>query len=514
MCQLGTLTGIEGIKQKGSFEFLPAIVGSRVSELNEKNILLNSTPKGEASLGVKYSFSSDQFAEVTINPDFSQVEADEQQIDVNTTYALYFQEKRPFFNAGNDLIDTWINSIYTRSINDPIAAGRIINRGQKQSWYLLSAVDENSPYTIPGEEQSFSALGGQSFSNIFRMKRSINTGGFFGVLATDRRMIGNNGSGSTVGFDTRYRFNKTYQIEFQAVFSRTREPNDSLVISSETFGNNYTFTFDRESFNGNAVELEFRRDTEHWNLEAGYDHSSPTFRAENGFVSSNNNRRLYFESVWIYSPNTFINKFVAGFYTGINFNFEGEQKNQSIFLFSNLNLPKQTNINTNVSYNLFRRFKNITLKDLWRIRLNVSSQFTKSTSLYIGGKYGVQMATFLENPEKGRDLTAYFGGEQKLSDRFIAGASYNLFQMRTFDNTDEYYSGYLASMRLNYQYNKAISFRLIGQYNNFDQSFQIQPLLSYQPNPFTLFYIGTTNNQIDWEVSQSQAYVKFQYLIN
>ena len=124
------------------------------------------------------------------------------------------------------------------------------------------------------------------------------------------------------------------------------------------------------------------------------------------------------------------------------------------------------------------------------------------------------MATFLENPEKGRDLTAYFGGEQKLSDRFIAGASYNLFQMRTFDNTDEYYSGYLASMRLNYQYNKAISFRLIGQYNNFDQSFQIQPLLSYQPNPFTLFYIGTTNNQIDWEVSQSQAYVKFQYLIN
>jgi len=412
LCQLGTLTGIRDIKQQGSLEFLPAIVGSQASALDANNTLQKGDINGEASLGIKYSFSSDRFAELTINPDFSQVEADEQQVDVNTTFALYFQEKRPFFNAGNDLIDTWINPIYTRSINNPKIAGRIINRGQKLSWYMLSALDENSPYTIPGEEQSFSEMGGQSFSNIFRMKRTLNDGSFYGVLATDRRMANNNGSGSTVGFDTRYRLNKKYQIEFQTVFSKTVEPNDSLLVDGSFFGDDYSFTFDGESFTGNAVELELRRDTEHWNLEMGYDHSTPTFRAENGFVSSNNEQRLYMESVWIYSPNTFLNKFVGGFYTGINQNFDGEIKRQSTFIFSNFKLPKQTNINGNFNYTSFRRFKETNFKNLWKIGTNINSKITKSTSIYFGGNYGIQLATFLEVPETGYSFSFYSGVDQ------------------------------------------------------------------------------------------------------
>jgi hypothetical protein len=173
LCQMGTLIGIQGIKQMGNFEFLPAIVGSQVSELDQNNTLKKGTAAGEASLGIKYSLSSDRVIELTINPDYSQVEADEEQVDVNTTFALFFPEKRPFFNAGNDLINTWINAIYTRSINNPIASGRMINRGQKNSWYLLSAMDEDSPYIIPGEEQSFSLLGGRSISNIFRFRRTL-----------------------------------------------------------------------------------------------------------------------------------------------------------------------------------------------------------------------------------------------------------------------------------------------------------------------------------------------------
>ena len=412
LCQLGTLTGIRDIKQQGSLEFLPAIVGSQASALDANNTLQKGDINGEASLGIKYSFSSDRFAELTINPDFSQVEADEQQVDVNTTFALYFQEKRPFFNAGNDLIDTWINPIYTRSINNPKIAGRIINRGQKQSWYMLSALDENSPYTIPGEEQSFSLMGGPSFSNIFRMKRTLTEGSFLGVLATDRRMANNNGSGSTVGFDTRYRLNKKYQIEFQTVFSKTVEPKDSLLVDGSFFGDDYSFTFDGESFTGNAVELELRRDTEHWNLEMGYDHSTPTFRAENGFVSSNNEQRLYMESVWVYSPNTFLNKFVGGFYTGINQNLDGEIKRQSTFIFSNFKLPKQTNINGNFNYTSFRRFKETNFKNLWKIGTNINSKITKSTSIYFGGNYGIQLATFLEVPETGYSFSFYSGVDQ------------------------------------------------------------------------------------------------------
>ena len=375
LCQMGTLKGIQGIKQRGNIEFLPAIVGSQISELDQNNILQKGTALGQASLGVKYSLSSDQVAEFTINPDYSQVEADEEQVDVNTTFALFFPEKRPFFNAGNDLVDTWINAIYTRSINNPIASGRMINRGQQNSWYLLLAMDEDSPYIIPGEEQSFSFLGGRSISNIFRFRRTLEEASHFGILATNRRMVNNDGNGSVVGFDTRYKFNKTYQMEFQTLFSKTQEPSDSLLDDNSTFGDNNTFTFDGESFVGNAVEIEFSRDTEHWGLETGYDHKTSAFRAENGFISNNNNRRIYLESYWVYTPDKMISKVMGGFHSGIESNFGGQIKTRYTSFFGNVMLPRQTRLAANITAIPYNHFKNTELTGLWKIHLVMSIIF-------------------------------------------------------------------------------------------------------------------------------------------
>ena len=524
LCQMGTLIGIQGIKQKGSFEFLPAIVGSQAAELDQNNTLKKGTAAGEASLGIKYSLSSDRVIELTINPDYSQVEADEEQVDVNTTFALFFPEKRPFFNAGNDLINTWINAIYTRSINNPIASGRMINRGQKNSWYLLSAMDEDSPYIIPGEEQSFSLLGGRSISNIFRFRRTLEEASHFGILATDRRMVNSDGSGSVVGFDTRYKFNKTYQVELQTLFSKTQEPTDSLLVSNETFGDNNTFTFDGESFTGNAFELEFRRETEHWGLETGYDHKTPTFRADNGFISNNNQRRVYLQSFWVYTPDKLISKIVGGFHTGVEYNFEGEKKSRYTAFFGNVVLPRQTRLNVNITTIPFNRFKNIDLKNLWDLKVNMNSHFNKSLAL--GGSFskGVNTVTFLDIPEKGSSNSFSLWTRLKVSDRFQVGGTYEKQQMTTLDKKEEYYSGYLAGIRVNYQYNQALSLRFLGQYNDFSQTFQLQPLLSYQPSPFTIFYIGLTSNQVanglsmnslqESQTSSSQLFIKLQYLFN
>ena len=524
LCQMGTLKGIQGIKQKGSFEFLPAIVGSQAAELDQNNTLKKGTAAGEASLGIKYSLSSDRVIELTINPDYSQVEADEEQVDVNTTFALFFPEKRPFFNAGNDLINTWINAIYTRSINNPIASGRMINRGQKNSWYLLSAMDEDSPYIIPGEEQSFSLLGGRSISNIFRFRRTLEEASHFGILATDRRMVNSDGSGSVVGFDTRYKFNKTYQVELQTLFSKTQEPTDFLLVSNETFGDNNTFTFDGESFTGNAFELEFRRETEHWGLETGYDHKTPTFRADNGFISNNNQRRVYLQSFWVYTPDKLISKIVGGFHTGVEYNFEGEKKSRYTAFFGNVVLPRQTRLNVNITVIPFNRFNNIDLENLWDLRVNMNSHFNKSLAL--GGSFskGVNTVTFLDIPEKGSSISFSLWTRLKISDRFQVGGTYEKQQMTTLDKKEEYYSGYLAGIRVNYQYNQALSFRLLGQYNDFSQTFQLQPLLSYQPSPFTIFYIGLTSNQVanglsmnslqESQTSSSQLFIKLQYLFN
>ena len=522
LCQMGTLTGIQEISQSGKLEYLPTIVGSQSSGLDANNSFEKQPYDGDLSLGIKYSFSSDRVAEISINPDFSQVEADEEQIDVNTTFALNYPEKRPFFNEGSDLTDTWVNVIHTRSINNPTSIGRLINRGQKDSWVFLSALDENSPYIVPSEEQSFTRMGKKSYSNIFRYKRSLNQGSFLGLVATNRKMLDNEGSGTILGFDSRYRFNEKYQVEFQAVYSHTNEPNDSLLVESKTFGEDYSYTFDGESFSGNALEIEFQRNTEHWRLEAGYDHRSPTFRAENGFVTNVNQRRIYSQSLWTYFPNNFFSQIVGGFHAGIEPNYNGITKSKYFVLFGNLAMPYQTRLNISYARRPLYRFKETNLTGTWDLRIRLNSQFSERYQFGVNIGRHVAPVRFLEVPDEGRMVTNNLWVRIQATDRLNFGLSHNYQKMTTMDRNTDYFSGYVSSIRIKYQHNKSLGFKMFGQYNDFNKTFQIQPLLIYQPSPFTIFYIGSNSYQEmnslainmlnEGTLTQRQYFMKLQYL--
>ena len=52
----------------------------------------------ELGLDLRWGITQDMVLNTTINPDFSQVEADAGQLDVNNTFSLFFPEKRPFFH--------------------------------------------------------------------------------------------------------------------------------------------------------------------------------------------------------------------------------------------------------------------------------------------------------------------------------------------------------------------------------------------------------------------------------
>jgi len=296
------------------------------------------------------------------------------------------------------------------------------------------------------------------------------------------------------------------------------------LVSNETFGDNNTFTFDGESFTGNAFELEFRRETEHWGLETGYDHRSPTFRADNGFVSNNNQRRIYLESYWVYTPDKLISKVIGGFQTGIESNFDGQIKTRYTSFFGNVMLPRQTRLAANVTVIPYNHFKNTDLTGLWKIRLRINSNYNKIISF--GGHFykSIEKATFLDIPEKGNGTSSMFWTRLKISNQMQVQGHYETHRMTTLNKKEEYYSGYLTGIRMNYQYNQALSFRLLWQYNDFSQTFQLQPLLSYQPSPFTIFYIGSTSNQIadnlsidsirESQINDRQLFLKFQYLFN
>jgi hypothetical protein len=80
----------------------------------------------------------------TLNPDFSHIEADAPQIDINLRYAQYYSEKRPFFLEGMEIFQfPEIEMVYTRRIIDPLWGGKLSGKVGRFAYGILSAYDLN-----------------------------------------------------------------------------------------------------------------------------------------------------------------------------------------------------------------------------------------------------------------------------------------------------------------------------------------------------------------------------------
>ena len=142
---------------KRKVELLPYVSGNisgeRKTSLNDP--IEFDKLNGEVGLGLSYDISSSAVLELTVNPDFSQVEADRTQLDINSAYALQYPELRPFFNKGMDLLKFMDGAFYSRTINSPSVSSKIINQGKSSNTIFLTAIDQVSPYLIGGEDKSY-----------------------------------------------------------------------------------------------------------------------------------------------------------------------------------------------------------------------------------------------------------------------------------------------------------------------------------------------------------------------
>ena len=106
----------------------------------------------------------------------------------------------------------------------------------------------------------------------------------------------------------------------------------------------------------------------------------------------------------------------------------------------------------------------------------------------------------------------------QLSPKLRIGQSLRYSQMRSKEDNSLYYKGYIARLITNYQFNKDLSFRLVSEYNEFDDTLFVQPLLKWNPNPFTVLFNGGSQGYGKGEIAgnldidSSQLYFKFQYL--
>lgn len=522
LCQFGTLTGLQGVRPGGSLELLPSVVGSQAGALGAPGEgFVNSRVTGDAGLSAKYSFANGITAEATINPDFSQVESDAGQVDVNSTFALFYPEQRTFFQEGSDLFTTRINAVYTRSINNPLAAGKLIGRMGRTTIAYLGARDDNSALLVPLEERSVSGVGGKSVSNVFRLRQTFGRNSHVGALLTDRRLDGG-GAGSVGGVDGRVALGGIHTFEFQVLGSHTREPDAPGLLPSlgdGTFDDGrHTAAFDGESFSGLAQQYSLARSTRAWNWDVTWRSIAPTFRTENGFETRNDLRRLMSFQAYNFYPNGRIVQRVSPSVQGYKtWNYRGELKGQALEFRMNVNLTGQTFVQVSARTS-DERFRGEDFRGMTRATLYAETNFARWIS---GGGFigvGENVARNVATPVIGtaRDLEAWVRLRPSTWATFHPSVTYSRM---TDASGAELFSGYILRSRADLQFTRELFLRLIVQYNNFGQQLSIEPLITYRASPFTMVYLGSTRGYTDldddqrWTRTSTQYFTKVQYLL-
>ena len=274
LCQVAKVVGFEGAEPGNNLEITPTLTAIRTDQID-------SFPGGELETGetdldpgltARWGITPNLTLSGTVNPDFSQVEADAAQLDVNEQFALFFPEKRPFFLEGSDFFDTPLRAVYTRTVADPSWGAKLTGKEGKSAIGAFVARDEITNLIFPGSQGSGAgSLEQEADAGVFRYRRDMWNNAAIGGLITARR--GEGYENDVYGFDALLRPAESDSLRLQALGSRTRYP---AQVAAD-------FGQPDDDFSGRAFALEYGHRTRNWSAFAVYVDVGEDFRADLGF---------------------------------------------------------------------------------------------------------------------------------------------------------------------------------------------------------------------------------------
>ena len=521
LCLLDHTIVMNDIEIEKKFNFLP-YVSSNLSGTrdNYSDRLDYQNPEFNYGVGFNLELNKNLSVEATINPDFSQVESDATRIDINSPTAINYPEKRPFFNRGIDAMDYQIDVFYSRSINDPSFASKIINQGRKSRLYVLSAFDEQTPYLVPTQYESFSGVAGKSFSNVIRYQNFINSKTQIGLLASNRYYEGD-AYGNLYGFDALFNFSDVWKFEFEVFLNNNKEPDADWIDSDKKFGD-YSVRLDGETLSGNAVFATLRRDTETWRSFIEYSQLSDGFRSDLGFITTNNQKKYTLWHSYNQYPNKdFIKRYRVSLRQDFEYNYSHDISRSNFQGYLGFLTVLNTDVLYNYEYNFVKSHLDFQFRDFINHWVRVETQPTDFLNLNIFYKWGKDIAYRLETPMLGNETNIRFSSEISVNENFRISPTLNYQSIQNLDSDEYYFKGYIGRLDIRYQFTNFLDLRLISEYNDFSEQFFFQPLISWRPNPDTIFYLGGNQNYIEtftnynsphYRVNKTQLFLKFQYL--
>jgi len=255
LIQSGSLKGLTGMRRGLVMDLSPEFT-SRVDGAPAASAYRYGVVDPQLGANLRWGVTQNLSMTGTVNPDFSQVEADVGQVTVNERFAVFFPEKRPFFLEGLEQFDTPNALIYTRRISAPVGGAKLTGKLGGTGVAYIGAVDDNN----------LSATGDHPIVNLLRLRRDLGTSSTVGLAYTDR--IDGNASNRVLGVDARIIWLKRWFTSVQVAGSWTHDTVGS-GLRAGTLWDATLYDFTGRSYGNHGEFVGFSRD----------------FSAQSGFVN-------------------------------------------------------------------------------------------------------------------------------------------------------------------------------------------------------------------------------------
>ena len=464
LTQMGTLGGLRGLSASRNLEILPTATAIQLGRLTDTGYVEDDT-QPDFGFNMKYGVTSNLTADFTLNPDFSQIEADRPQIETNQRYPLFFPELRPFFLEGQEIFRTpgRTNLVHTKTIVDPQIGGKLTGKTGNTTLGVLVAND-----AAPGKFDDPNAYGFGETANfvIGRARYDLYSQSYVGAIMTDREFL--DSYSRVAGVDGRFRLGQTHRAQFLAVTSSHRD-------------------LDGNTLSGPMFNAEIRRDSRHLSYSLDFNSIDPDFRTDAGFVRRVDMQQLDADIEYEWWPESWLISWGPQFRYRRNVDHAGVLQDEDFRADMSMRFARNVFFRADAQREM-ERFQGIDFhKTRYSMRngINTSRRF----SLFYGIDWGEQIR-FVENPFLGRMFDYNVGLTLLPTSRLNTQ-----FRLDTARFSDMHTGGLVFDVKIlrsftTYQFTDRLMVRNILEHNTGNGKVGINLLFTYRVNAGTAFYIG------------------------
>jgi len=514
--QAADMDGLEKVSGGRNMQFIPYLVGRGFRQLDDRDPTkpgfegksLELRPGLDAKIVLKDSFVLD----ATLNPDFSQVESDQPQITANQRFEVFFPEKRPFFLENSSYFNTPVNLVFTRRIGDPEFGARLTGKSGPWSLGMLLADDRSPGASVTSYDP---LTGHRAYFGVLRVNHDIGRESSIGLIYTDRELhtvpgelqctdnrclVGSNRVG---GFDAKIKPNAKWLITIQALNSHTK-----FYDGTHKGGPAYDWYAERSSSN---VE---------YNVE--YQDTAAGFETDTGFFRRPDVRRLSQFAMYRFRHNgKTLQWHGPSVFTFNNWDHQGTR----LEWFTNVNwrfvLAGSSNfgVYANIGHERLRPsdFSTLTAnRDYENYQRGFWYNFAYWKPVLLSAEINWGQASNYDT-SVGPPVSAHANNIQASATiRPLPGLTvdntYLLTRLQDLRTGANIFNDHIIRSKWNYQFTRALSLRVIGQYSSIlssynaanpqlalsslapAKSFNADVLLTYLVHPGTAIYVGYNSN--------------------